>query len=112
MRKFVAIVAAVLVTPIVLVGGTAPASATADFPPPHRECSSSHHGVFAGEAVEVFCDYGPTRFFRVHPECESGFYRWRVFGKIAATGHEVSVAECRGGWLNPARVIGHHVDWI
>lgn len=112
MRKFVAIVAAVLVTPIVLVGGAAPASAAADFRPPPRECSASYHGVFAGEAVAVFCNYGPTHFFRVIAECESEFNHWRTFGRISATGYETSVAECRGGLLNTARVAGYHVDWV
>jgi hypothetical protein len=112
MRKFVAIVAAVLATPIVLAGGAAPASAATDFTPPPRECSPSYHGVLAGEAVAVFCDFGPTQFFRVLAECESGFDRWREFGKIAATGYETSVAECRGGLLSTARVGGYRVDWV
>ncbi|MEO6081655.1 MAG: hypothetical protein ABIQ18_00920 [Umezawaea sp.] len=112
MRKFVAIVAAVLVAPAVLVGGTATASAAADFPPSPRECSPSYQGLLAGEAVAVFCDFGPTQFFRVFAECESGFNRWREFGTIAATGYETSVAECRGGLLSTAHVVGYRVDWV
>jgi hypothetical protein len=112
MRKFVAIVAAVLITPAVLAGGTASASTAVDFRPPPRDCSPSFHGVPAGEAVAVFCDFGPTTFFRVVAECESGFRRWREFGEIAATGYETSVAECRGGLLSSARVGGYRVDWV
>jgi hypothetical protein len=53
MRKFVAIVAGVLVVP---VGG---AARSARFGSSPRDCPS-YHGVLAGEAVEVFRDFGPT----------------------------------------------------
>jgi hypothetical protein len=112
MRKLVAVVAAVLVTPTVLVGGTAPASAAVGFRPPPYECSQSYQGVLAGEAVAVFCDFGPKRYFRVVAECESGSSRWSESGNVAATGQDTSVAECRGGSPDSARVGGYHVDWV
>ncbi|PRY43877.1 hypothetical protein CLV43_103626 [Umezawaea tangerina] len=60
----------------------------------------------------MFCDFGPTRFFRIVVDCESGYNRWREFGDGAATGFETSDAECRGGLLETARVGGYHVDWV
>jgi hypothetical protein len=109
MRKFVAILAAVLVTPVILVGGATAASAQ---PQPPRECSASYHGVLGGEAVTVFCDFGPTPYFRVVAYCESGFDQWRALGRVAGTGYETSGAECRGGLLTTARVGGYHVEWV
>jgi hypothetical protein len=62
--------------------------------------------------VTVFCDFGPTHYFRVIAYCESGLDQWRAYGRDAATAYETSVAECRGGLLTTARVGGYHVDWV
>ena len=57
MRKFVAIVAGVLVVP---VGG---ATRITRFGSSPRECYPSYLGVLAGEAVAVFRDFGPTHLY-------------------------------------------------
>lgn len=113
MRKFVAIVAALVVTPLILVGGTSTASAAADYPfRPPRQCSPDYHGVLSGEGVNVFCNYGPSDYFRVIAHCETPLAKWWETGRVAYTGEERSLAECRGGLLSTAHVTGYHIDWV
>ncbi len=112
MRKFVAIVAAVLATPVVLLGGMASASAADDLQPPPRGCSPAYHEVLDGEVVAVFCDFGPADSFRVVAQCESEFDRWTVHGSVAETGGEMSLAECRGGFSGTAHVYHYYVNWM
>ncbi|WP_040405510.1 hypothetical protein [Amycolatopsis nigrescens] len=89
----------------------APASAAeSDSPPPG--CFADRYGLLFGQGIAVTCDYsfGPYEMYQVIAHCSTGGTYWYSRGSWVPYGFGPSVAECHGGLLNTAGVVGYHVN--
>jgi hypothetical protein len=96
---------------IISMIGLAPvASATQDLPPPG--CAAVRQNILAGERIAVYCDYMlyPPYLYRAVAHCVAGDAFWYEAGYWVEPGFGPSVAECQGGLLSSARVVGYHID--
>ncbi|GAA4536055.1 hypothetical protein [Amycolatopsis samaneae] len=106
MRKRMAAFVLTIVALTFLVG--APASAAENSRPP-RSCAAAEYSVLFGEGITVRCfpPY-PGFTYRAVAHCASGNAFWTTVGYWVPFGS--SSAECVGGLLSPASVIGYDVD--
>ncbi len=105
-RKWVGFVAG-----IVFLIGLAPAAvAVQDLPPPG--CDAIREHILAGERISVYCDYmhDARYMYRVVAHCAAGSSYWHDYGFWVEPGFGPSVAECQGGLLSVASVVGYHID--
>src|SRR5438874_9029116 len=105
---FVVLIISVL---IISLAGVAPAAAaTQDMPPPG--CDGLVSSIIAGERLAVYCDYlpYPPYMYRAVAHCVAGGSFWYQAGYWVEPGFGPSIAECQGGLLSSARVVGYHVD--
>lgn len=105
-RKMLGFVAMI----VSLVGLAPAASAAEDYPPPG--CAAIMESILAGQRISVSCDYlpNPPYLYRVVAHCAAGSSFWYEFGFWVETGFGPSVAECQGGLLSVAHVVGYHID--
>jgi hypothetical protein len=90
--------------------GMAPVAAAEDHPPPG--CDALRSSIFAGERLAVYCDYlpYPPYLYRVVAHCAAGGSYWYAIGDWVEPGFGPSIAECQGGLLSVARVVGYHIN--
>jgi hypothetical protein len=93
-----------------LIGLAPVATAAEDHPPPG--CDAFRSSILAGERIVVYCDYlpYPPYLYRVVAHCAAGSSYWYELGYWVEPGFGPSVADCHGGLLSVARVVGYHID--
>ena len=105
-RKLMGFVAVI----VSLVGLAPVASAAQDIPPPG--CDAVMESILAGQRISVFCGYlsNPPYLYRVVAHCVAGSSFWYEFGFWVEPGFGPSVADCQGGLLSTAHLVGYHID--
>jgi hypothetical protein len=109
MRNRVIGLAVGILAPLLLIATPASAATSQNSPP---GCDAFRYDLMAGEGIAVTCDfpYAPPYIYRAVAHCAAGGALWYRPGFWVETGFGPSRAECQGGLLSSAQVIGYHVE--